>query len=133
MKDLINQVAEYRFLFESGRNLEVVERFYDEHIIQIENAEQPVAGKEKLMEKERRMLEKVSWLEQRISSLVVDDQDGVVMGEMSIRFDSPQWGKKKLEEAFVQKWKDGKIVHQRFYYSGFLDDQDRKHIASHNT
>lgn len=36
----------------------------------------------------------------------------LVMGEMFIRMDSKKFGKKKLEEAFIQKWVDGKIIYQ---------------------
>ena len=126
MKDLHNLIADYRFLFDNARNLEVIECFYADNIIQIENCDEPVVGKEMLLQLEKANLTRVESLEQKITSLVVDEQQGMVMGEMSVRFDSLQWGKKKLEEAFVQKWKDGKIVHQRFYYSGFMDDQDRQ-------
>ena len=121
MKDLINSVAEYRFLFENARNLEVIDRFYSDNIVQFENCDEPVVGKENLLKIEKANLENVKILEQKITNFVVDEDRGVVMGEMIIRFNSEQSGKKRLEEAFVQKWSNDRIIYQRFYYSGFQD------------
>jgi len=46
------------------------------------------------------------------------------MGEMNISFDSKRHGRKKLHEAFVQHWKDGKIEYQKFYYKEIQDDNE---------
>ncbi len=88
----------------------------------MENDEPPLKGKANCLEMERLNFEKVSSFRQRITTLVIDEAQETVMGEMEIKFESKNHGKKTLNEAFVQKWRDGKIYYQRFYYQGFLDD-----------
>ncbi len=117
--------ADYRQLFEQGESLEVIERFYADDIIQHENCDKPFAGKDKLLEMEKANLAGVQSLEQHIASFIVDEQHGMMMGEMKIRFQNLKGQWKQLEEAFVQKWKEGKIVYQRFYYNCISDEEGK--------
>ena len=51
-----------------------------------------------------------------IKSSVFDENQGLVLGEMLLDFETLNGDKKHMEEAFVQHWKDEKIVFERFYY-----------------
>ncbi|MCW3087301.1 MAG: hypothetical protein JWQ78_687 [Sediminibacterium sp.] len=121
MEDLKNILARYRALLEKGDNMSVIELFYADNIIQVENDEAPIEGKAAILELEKANLARVNSFHQEITSLLVDEEKGTVMGEMRIAFDSKKSGAKKLNEAFVQQWVDGKIVHQKFYYKSFID------------
>jgi hypothetical protein len=120
MQSLTNLVDQYRQLLESGENLAVIEAFYDEGIVQVENDEHPVTGRETLRHLEVQNLAKVTACQQRIVTLVVDERQGLVMGEMTIAFIGKASGSRQLNQAFVQHWRGGKIVYQRFYYGGFV-------------
>ena len=115
-------VADYRLLLEKGDNLSVIDLFYADDMQQVENNEAPVIGKTALLEMEKKNLAGVNSFEQKIISLVIDEEKGIVMGEMQVVFDSKKSGQKKLHEAFIQHWKDGKIVYQKFYYKPFISN-----------
>jgi ketosteroid isomerase-like protein len=120
MQSLTDLVAQYRRLLENGENLAVIDAFYDEEIVQVENDEPPVTGRHRLRQLEMQNLEKVTDCRQRITTLLVDERQGLVMGEMTLAFTGKASGPRRLNQAFVQHWRDGKIVYQRFYYGGFV-------------
>ena len=122
MQSLFERVNQYRQLLENGENLAVLDAFYDEGIVQVENDEAPLTGRHILQQQEIQNLAKVSACRQRITTLLVDERQGIVMGEMTIAFTGNTSGPRKLNQAFVQHWRNGKIVYQRFYYGGFLPD-----------
>jgi hypothetical protein len=120
VESLITFVHAYKQFLEQGENLTVIDIFYDEQIVQIENDQAPVACKQTLRLMEEENLRKVSHFKQLITSLLIDESQNIVMGEMTVEFTGKQAGPKRLNQAFVQQWKNGKICLQRFYYGGFL-------------
>ena len=115
-------VTEYSLLLEKGDNISVIDLYYADDMQQVENDEAPVIGKTALLEMEKKNLAGVNSFEQKIISLVIDEEKGIVMGEMQVVFDSKKSGQKKLHEAFIQHWKDEKIVYQKFYYKPFISN-----------
>ncbi|MEZ5039584.1 MAG: nuclear transport factor 2 family protein [Saprospiraceae bacterium] len=116
MSHFKEKIAKYRALMEKGAFLQIIDEFYHEDIRQIENNEPAIEGKLSLREMEEKTLEGVHSVELEISSLVADEDQQMVMGEMLIHFHSKKHGWKRLREAFVQQWKEDKIIYQRFYY-----------------
>ncbi len=121
MSHFSEKVAKYKALMEKGAFLQVIDQYYDETIKQKENTEPAVTGRSTLREMEEKNLDGVHAVELEIISMVIDEEQEMVMGEMLIRFHSKKHGWKKLEEAFVQKWAEGKIINQRFYYHAIQD------------
>jgi hypothetical protein len=122
MADLRIFVDTFLDLLEQGDYLMAIDRFYDDKIIQVENGGDPLHGKARLRDQEKANLDNVHSVEIQITNVVVDEEQGLVWGEMVIHFDSKKSGRKKLSEAFMQHWRDGLIVRQQFYYKGFQDD-----------
>lgn len=104
-------------------NCQIIEEFYDDNIIQIENCEKPIKGKQKLTEIENKNLDGVNSVATKIREMVFDSETGTVWGQMIINFDSKKSGQKRLEEAFIQKWLHGKIIYQRFYYGQMINEE----------
>ena len=102
---------------------QIIDEFYDGNIIQIENCEKPIKGKEKLSGIENKNLDGVNSLVTKVNEVVFDNDTGTVWGQMIINFDSKKNGKKRLEEAFIQKWLNGKIIYQRFYYGQMINEE----------
>jgi hypothetical protein len=115
LQELVDQ---YKQLLEQGDTIAVIERFYDDNIYQLENDEETIVGKQRLLELEKQSLEKVNELIYRVLTLVVDEEQQLAMGEMMITFYHKTGGLRFLKEAFVQHWENGKIVKQQFYYRG---------------
>jgi len=54
MQSLTNFISEYKQLFETGDSLAVIEKFYADNIVQVENNEQPITGKESILKLEQK-------------------------------------------------------------------------------
>lgn len=121
MSHFDEKITKYKALMEKGAFLQVIDQFYHEDIKQKENNEPSVKGRTTLRDMEVKNLNGVHSVELEIISMVVDENQQKVMGEMNIRFHSKKHGWKKLEEAFVQQWEGGKIINQRFYYHAIED------------
>jgi hypothetical protein len=119
MKKLKHHVDAYIKLLTKGHFAEVIDVYYHPEITQIENYDPPVVGKERLRQIELDNLDRIAQVNCKVLSYAVNEKNGLVMGEMYIEFTSKRLGKMLLEEAFVQKWKDGKILYKRFYYKDF--------------
>lgn len=120
MSNLFQNVRTFHELIERCENLEAIERFYAENLIVQENNEEPRIGKDLCLEQERKNLARVSNIVQRILATAINEQTGVVMTQMQFDFTTTR-GRRRLDEVVVQHWREGKIVHERFYYKGFID------------
>ncbi len=102
---------------------QIIDSFYEDNIIQIENCGNPIKGKQKLYEMENQNIDGVNSLRTKINEEIFDSKTGTVWGQMIINFDSIENGKKRIEEAFIQKWLNGKIVYQRFFYGQMISEE----------
>ena len=109
--------ANYKTQLENGELLQVIETYYADDMVQVENDNAPILGKAALTQMEIKSLAGVHSVEIKIPIWLVDDQQGLVMGEMINSFDSKKMGKQVLTEAFLQRWVEGKIIFQKFYYN----------------
>lgn len=117
-----NAFLHYVELIEKGALLEVIEKYFASDIIQIENTGASLQGREVLWNHEKKNLDSVKSVDIKIPNYAINEEKGITLGEMIIHFDLKQMGKKKIEEAFLQKWKDEKIYYQRFYFKEILAD-----------
>lgn len=108
--------SNYKTQIEKGELLQVIENFYADDISQIENDSPPIIGKAVLADMEIKNLSSVHSVGIEIPTWLVDEEQGLAMGEMVIHFDSKKNGRQVLTEAFLQRWMNGKIVFQKFYY-----------------
>ena len=51
-----------------------------------------------------------------VKAITSDEEAGIVMHETSMDVTFHDGNRVNMEQAGVQRWKDGKIVHERFYY-----------------
>ncbi len=109
--------SNYKTQLENGELLQVIENYYADDMVQVENNNAPIIGKAVLTEMEIKSLAGVHSVEIKIPTWLVDEEQGLAMGEMVNSFDSKKMGKQVLIEAFLQRWVGGKIVFQKFYYN----------------
>jgi hypothetical protein len=121
MDTLSQAITKYRELLEKGDNLLLIDTFYAEDMVQVENNGKHIEGKKQILDLELKNIGSVNGFRQEINNLLIDEQQGIVMGEMTVYFDSKKMGKMKLQEAFIQKWAGNKIIYQKFYYKDFQD------------
>ena len=107
----------------SNQGLTAIDRFYHPNIEQYENHQEPLKGKKLLRAKEEAVSQGVSDVATKLSDVVIVEQEQLVWGRMTITFKSEEVGAKTLDQAFMQRWKDGQIIEQRFYYAGVIDQE----------
>jgi len=98
-----------------GKIIEAMNEFYDKDTVMQENANSPTKGLAANIEREKQFMSGVKELNGfTITASGIGDNvtfyestsDIVTTGGMPVH----------VEQVAVAKWKDGKIVHERFYY-----------------
>lgn len=108
LQDLFRYVRE-------GRILDAMNEFYDKDTVMQENANPPTKGLAANIEREKQFLSMVKeWKGFDIPALGVGD--GVTFYENVVDFIATDGKPVHMEQVAVQKWRNGKIVHERFYY-----------------
>jgi len=98
-----------------GRALEAFEKYYAEDVVMQENELPPTIGKAANREREKEFFSNLVELRGAdVKAVAVGDD--VTMVEWFFDYTHKEWGRRTYHQVAVQRWKDGKIVHERFYY-----------------
>ncbi len=112
LKDL---VGDLNSMILKGQIMEAIEKYYHEDVVMQENEQTPTAGKAANREREKEWLSNViEFRGAEVKAVIVGDN--VTMVEWFFDYTHKEWGKKTYHQVAVQRWKDGKIIHERFYY-----------------
>jgi ketosteroid isomerase-like protein len=99
-----------------GRALEAFEKYYAEDVVMQENELPPTIGKAANREREKEFFSNLVELRGAdVKAVAVGDD--VTMVEWFFDYTHKEWGRRTYHQVAVQRWKDGKIVHERFYYA----------------
>lgn len=99
----------------SGKALEAFETYYADDVVMQENSEEPRVGKDVNRQAEIDFFSSLaSFNDGKLLSSAVNGD--ITFGEwyMDVTFKNGQQA--KIAQTAVRRWKDGKIVHERFYY-----------------
>jgi ketosteroid isomerase-like protein len=114
--DIKSLVTELIQMIQTGKALDAFEKFYDESIVMQENETEPRIGKPANREFEKSFISSVvEWRKANVKSVAIGD--GVSMVEWEMDFTHKHWGKISRNQISVQRWQDGKIVSEKFYYA----------------
>ncbi|HEX9665104.1 MAG TPA: nuclear transport factor 2 family protein [Thermodesulfobacteriota bacterium] len=98
-----------------GGALEAFEKYYAEDVVMEENELPPTIGKAANREREKEFFSNLVELRGAdVKAVAVGDD--VTMVEWFFDYTHKEWGRRTYHQVAVQRWKDGKIVHERFYY-----------------
>jgi ketosteroid isomerase-like protein len=115
MTDLAKLDHELNDLILTGRALDGFERFYDDDCVMQENSDAPTVGKEANRQREMEFFDSVAEFHgAEVRSTGVGD--GVTFSEWLFDVTFKNGARKRLEQTAVRRWRDGKIVRERFYY-----------------
>ncbi len=125
MDTLRRSLEEFVSLVESGQSVRAMEQFYAEDVLMFENRELARAGRDACIAYERAQLSgQPEPPRAKAIKVAANPHAGVCFVEWVIRFHSSSGRPMRLEEVAVQKWSDGTIIEERFYYDGFVDEGD---------
>ena len=106
--ELTNLVGKFRFD-------EAFDKFYSPDIVSLENEESPIVGLDAYREAGKKYLASISNQSAKLLNVIVSD--GISVTEWRYTFDHKEWGHWDKIQVSVQRWKDGKIIHERHYYN----------------
>jgi len=110
-------VKEMNDMILSGKMMEAFEKFYADDVTMQENSEEPRVGKATNREFEKQFMENVEEFHGMKLNATAFTEDGEIAmnyWDMDVTFKGAP--RKKTSQVAVQKWKDGKIVKERFFY-----------------
>ena len=99
----------------SGKALEAFEQYYADDVVMQENSDAPRVGKDANRKAEIDFFSSLeAFHEGKVVSSAVNGD--VSFGEWFMDVTFKGGHRLKLAQTAVRRWKDGKIVHERFYY-----------------
>ena len=101
-------------LVEQGRWLEAFEEFYAEDVVMQENLGLPTVGKVLARQKEERFVGAIRSHETRAASVIVDGDRVAIHWNAEYTF--TDGSRMRFDQIAHQIWRDGRIVHERFFY-----------------
>ena len=108
LQDLHNHIRQ-------GKIIEAMNEFYDTNTVMQDNANSPTKGLAANIEREKQFMNGVKeWKGFNVTATGVGDN--VTFYEAVVDFVTTSGQHMLLEQVSVAKWKNGKIVHERFYY-----------------
>ena len=115
---LEENVKGYFDLLSKGQMMDAFEKYYSEDIVMQENNEEPRVGKDTNRKFE---IEYMSSIEEvhgsEIKNVAINSETGTVFIQAAMDATFKGFGRTMMEEVQVQTWKDGQIVHEKFFYN----------------
>lgn len=98
-----------------GKIIEAVTEFYDKDAKMQENANPPTIGQTANIEREKQFMSGVKeWKGFNVTAQAVGDD--ATFYECNMDFIATNGQLVHMEQVVVAKWKNGKIIHERYYY-----------------
>ena len=108
VNDLINQ----------GKAMDAFEQFYADEVEMAENFDAPCVGKDANRKRELEFFGSVEKINSaKMLSAAYDEANGVGYGEWDWNVTFKGGFTAPMRQVSVRRWKNGKVVHERFYYN----------------
>ncbi|HSO23294.1 MAG TPA: nuclear transport factor 2 family protein [Chondromyces sp.] len=99
-----------------GKIMEAMNEFYADDVVMAENDNPPTVGLAANLEREQAFVDNTTWYGAEVKNVVVDGDTSMV--QWWLDFHNVQYGARlAFTQVAVQRWRDDKIVDERFYYS----------------
>jgi len=100
----------------SGKALEAFEKYYADDVVMQENSDEPRVGKEANRKAEEEFFASLAeFHEGKVLASAVNGDTSFSEWFMDVTFKNGY--RMKLAQVAVRKWKNGKVVHERFFYN----------------
>jgi ketosteroid isomerase-like protein len=100
----------------SGKIMEAFEKYYSDDVVMQENSEEPRKGKAENRKAEEQFMASVEAFNgASVKASAVNGDVTFSEWEMDITFKGGS--RVTMSQVAVRKWKNGKIVHERFFYN----------------
>ena len=114
--DIRERVDALNTMILEGKIMEAMNEFYAGEVVMAENDNEPTVGLAANLEREQAFVDNTTWYGAELKSVAVGDDLSMV--EWRLDFHNTQYGARlAFTQVAVQRWRDGKIYDERFYYS----------------
>jgi ketosteroid isomerase-like protein len=114
---LKDKATEIYTMLGQGQGMDAFEKFYHEDVHMIEGTGDVRKGKAANREFEQNWFAGVKEVHDGgVNAITADEDAGVTMVESWMDVSFKDGNRMKMEEVARQKWKDGQIIEERFYY-----------------
>jgi len=103
-------------LVQNGQILEAFEQFYHDDVSMQENGGVPTVGKDANRAREEQFVGFVTEVHENKAASVVVDGDQTVI-HWNLEFTAADGKRYRYDQLAHQKWQDGRIVSERFFYN----------------
>lgn len=117
---LKEKIQDLNTMVQNGQLMEAFDKYYHHEVVMQENSDEPTIGKAANRERELAFQKhQMENLEQFHGAHVIAITEGenVTMVEWSFDMTMKGGARVKMDQIAVQKWQDGQIINERFYYS----------------
>lgn len=121
-ESLLGKSQQILDMLKNGEFVEGMEQFYADDVINEEPTGVTTQGKQAIIENEKNILQQVkAYHGIEIKSVGVGEDDGkgngVTFAEYKLSVDMKDGSKFNPDQVQVTRWKNGKAVHNKFYYN----------------
>lgn len=114
--DLKANFEDIQTLISQGKAMDVFEKYYSDDVVMQENETPATEGKSANRDRELDFFSKVTEFRAANLKAVAYGED-VIISEWFVDYTHSEWGNVTHDQVSVQRWKDGKVIHERFYYA----------------
>jgi len=119
MASIKENVEELNQMILNGEILPAFEKFYAEDIVMQDNETSPREGKSTCRKFEEEFVSNLTEFRgAEVKNVFISEDAGVAAVEWFFDYSHKEWGDRKYTQVAVQRWKDGKIVSEKFMYNG---------------
>jgi len=114
----LDRIKEIYEMLSSGKALEAFDKYYADDVVMIEATGDRREGKAANRDYEENFFNNLEAVHGAgADSFAVDEENDITMVESWMDVTFKDGNRVKMEQVARQKWKDGKIIEERFYYN----------------
>lgn len=116
---LPKKVNELNQMIKDGEILKAFDKFYSQDVVIKENEDPSRKGKEENREYQQGFINAIKqWNDAQVLSEAFNEKEGIAAIEWYLDFTLKNGKRIQRSQVAIQKWHNGKIQEERFYYTG---------------
>ena len=118
MNNIKEKVEKLNSMILEGQILEAFDQYYADEVVMQDNDTDPRIGKETCRKFEEDFVNNLTAFRgAEVKNVMISEDAGVSVVEWDFDYSHKEWGDRNYTQMAVQRWKDGKIVSEKFIYN----------------
>lgn len=118
MSNLKEKVDNLNQMILEGKILEAFDQYYADDVVMQDNDNPPREGFKTCRDFEESFVNNLTAFRgAKVNNVMVSEDAGVTAIEWWFDYSHKEWGDRNYTQVAVQRWKDGKIVSEKFIYN----------------